>query len=251
MFAAVTASAPVDSALLGSISTRGTASTQERLQAHRSNVAGAHFNALAQAYPVTREVLGASYWQQLLATEISSFAAAELDLHAYGDFVRDLLRAAQRCRPELADLPYLADLATLEWSVHVARFAPDDPVFDWNAFATLSNEQQASATLQASAALKLLRSDFPVDAIWHAHQQVEDSYSEHETNLEFCVHRLSRFDVSVSRLSHNSANLLREVRTQASLTTLMELDQGQSPQALIDQLYAWIQRGWIVGFREN
>ncbi len=249
MFAAVTASAQVDSALLNSVNACGAASAQERLEAYRSNITGAHLNALDQAFPVTREVLGARYWQQLLAAEIRIFAAAQSDLHAYGDFVCGLLRAAQQRRPELADFPYLADLAALEWSVHAARFAPDDPVFDWNAFAVLSNEQQASATFQASAALKVLRSDFPVDVIWHAHQQMEDAYSAHETNLEFCVHRLNRFDVSVTRLGHNSANLLRAICNSASISTLSEIDQERSNQAIIEQLFSLIERGWIVAFK--
>lgn len=248
MFAAVSATAPADLGLLDSINTSGTASAQVRLEVYRSNISGAHLNALDQAFPVTREVLGARYWQQLLVAEIACFAVAELDLHAYGAFVCGLLHTAQRCRPELADFPYLADLAALEWGVHTARFAADDPAFDWTAFAALANEQQANATLQPSAALKILRSDYPVDAIWHAHQQMERSYPQFEANPEFCVHRLNRFDVSVTRLGRNSANLLRALCERASISTLSEIDQEHSNVTLIEQLYSLIQRGWIVSF---
>ncbi len=248
VFAAVTTPAMAGSAMAGLINARGSAPADARLDVYRSNVAAAHIGALDHAFPVTREVLGAGYWQQLLAAEIHTFAATQADLHAYGDFVPGLLRAAQRCQPELAEFPYLADLAALEWSIHTVRFAPDTPAFDWQAFASLSDAQQTQAGLIVSAALKVFCADYPVDVIWHSHQQASDLNSEHEPQLACCIHRVNRFDVTVTRISAASADLLFALGNGASLVILAEADAEQSSQALIRQLYAWIQRGWIVGF---
>ncbi len=248
VFTAVTTPVMAGGAMAGLINARGSAPAEARLDAYRSNVAAAHISALDHAFPVTREVLGARYWQQLLAAEIHTFAATQADLHAYGDFVPGLLRAAQRRQPELADFPYLADLAALEWGIHAVRFVPDAPAFDWQAFAALSGAQQTQASLIVSAALKVFCADYPVDVIWHSHQQADDLNSEHETQLACCVHRVNRFDVTVTRISVASADLLFALGNGASLAIIAEADAEQSSQALVRQLYAWIQRGWIVGF---
>jgi hypothetical protein len=107
--------------LFASVRAHRNASADERLDAYRANIKGAHLQALDQAYPVLREVLGPRYWRQLLEAELPVYASSSPDLNAYGDFMPELLREAQRQRPELRDLPYLEALATLEWQVHRAR----------------------------------------------------------------------------------------------------------------------------------
>ena len=145
-----------DAALLASVRAHRNASADERLAAYRANIKGAHLQALDQAYPVLREVLGPRYWRQLLEAELPFYGSPSPDLNGYGDFIPALLREAQPRRPELGDLPYLESLATLEWQVHRARLAADDDVFDWEAFAMLPGERQAQARVLRSKALSLL-----------------------------------------------------------------------------------------------
>ncbi len=246
LFAAVTVRA--SSSLLQDISESRSIGAQQRLDAYLANVSGAHLNALQHAYPVTREVLGPRYWQRLLEEEIKRFASTVADLNAYGEFMPGVLRAAQARRAELENLPYLADLASLEWYVHSARGMRDDLTFDWQTFAALTPAQQSLAVFVPSHALTVFRSDYPIDVIWHAHQSVPQQQPEGGARVACCIHRTARFDVTVTRLAPDSADLLAAIGTGASLETLSAMAQGKPPAAMIHQLYAWIQRDWIVGF---
>jgi len=230
-----------DASLLRSLRAHRNASADERLAAYRANIKSAHLQALDQAYPVLREVLGSRYWRQLLEAELPFYGSPSPDLNTYGDFIPELLREAQRQRPELRDLPYLEALATLEWQVHRARLAADDKVFDWVAFAMLPGEQQAQARLLRSNALSLLVLEYPVDAIWRSHNCIEDADDDGD---EFfcCVHRAGRFDVGVTRLSAVEFAELEALAT----TTIGELQAGSDAAA--QRIFAWIQRGWITGF---
>jgi hypothetical protein len=232
-----------DAALFASLRAHRNASADERLAAYRANIKGAHLRALDQAYPVLREVLGPRYWRQLLEAELPFYGSPSPDLNAYGDFMPELLREAQRQRPELRDLPYLEALATLEWQVHRARFAADDAVFDWDAFATLPGDVQASARLLRSNALAVLQLDYRVDRIWRSHHGLDAGENDDTGDSYCCVHRSGRFDVSVTRLDREEFEMLQSLGS----TPIGELS-GAGTDALAQQLFVWIQRGWITGF---
>lgn len=248
LVATVTARDAVNDSLLNSIQATAGIGANERIEAYRANISGAHLNALDHAFPVTREVLGERYWRQLLEQEIEAFSSTVADLHAYGEFVPELLHAAQQRRPELEDFPYLADLATLEWHVHRARFAQDDPAFDWKSFRALTADIQSQASLTPSRALTVFRSSYLVDVIWHAHQTTGAHAPEAGLPAACCIHRINRFDVTVTRLSAAQTNLLVAIGGETSLEALSQAEGLIEPEEIIRQLYDWIQQGWIVGF---
>ena len=216
---------------------------EARLDAYRNNVKGAHLEALDSAYPVTREVLGPRYWRQLLAQEIPAFGSPSPDLHEYGDFLPELLNRAQEAREELADFDYLGELAQLEWQVHLARFKPPDPEFDWTAFQALEPDRQMQVRFALSHALHLMRFSQPVDALWHSHQE-NGQILPPQSPVACSVHRQKSFDVTVTRLPGGEWRLLEALGEGQCLEALPADDQ----QATVQTLFGWIQRGWITGF---
>ena len=222
--------------------------SEKRLAVYRTNVRGAHLQALDQAFPVTREVLGPRYWRQLLEAELPLFGSRSPDLNRYGDFMPSIVGNAQRRRPELCDLPYLDELAMLEWKVHCARIAADDPVFNWEGFTALPDEAQAKARLQLSSALNRLRLAYPVDQIWRAHTFADTGEDQRARDIVCCVHRQAKFDIGVTRVGNEESALLDALRH----TAVGELYNGRTVTGAGDntaqRIFEWIQRGWIVGF---
>ena len=245
---AVTGRDLVSHSLLETIQAKGGISAGERIEAYRANVRAAHLNALDQAFPVTRSVLGERYWRHLLEKEIEVFDSNSPDLHTYGEFVPGLLQTLQQRQPALEDFPYLRDLATLEWYIHCARFVADDPQFDWKAFAALAPNLQTRAILKPSLALKIFHSAYPVDTIWHEHQASESAASDSGSPTACCIHRVNRFDVTVTRLTPENADLLLAISNGISLEELSGQDKLKQPEMIIRQLHNWIQRGWVVAF---
>lgn len=243
LLAAATGRDEPDAKLLEWVRSDGLASASERVAAYRANVRGGHLVALEQAYHVLREVLGPRYWRQLLEREVPVFASRSPDLNGYGEFMPALLCSAQERRPELRDMPYLEDLATLEWHVHLARLAADDPVFDWEAFVSLPDERQSQARLLRSNAIALLSLDHPVDTIWRSHRGIDAPADDDASNVYCCVHRDGHFDVDVARVSQREFEVLQAL----SRKCVAEL-AGADSAALARKIFSWIRRGWIVGF---
>ncbi len=219
-----------------------------RIGAYRANVADALFEALDNAYPVTREVLGPRYWRTLLAREIALSSSHSPDLDAYGDFVPGLLAGLQRARAELADFDYLADLARLEWRVHRLRFAARDATFPWREFAALSPSEQDACALSPANSLAVLASPYPVDALWRLHRAPGAETTTGAPPYVFCLHRATDFGITVTRLDRASAALMDGVLRGDRLDTLARLAPTDGRDELVRRLFAWIGAGWIAGF---
>ena len=215
-----------------------------RLDAYRTNVKGAHLEALDVAYPVTREVLGPRYWRQLLVQEIPTFGSRSPDLHQYGDFLPELLAQVQKSRKELADFSYLGELARLEWQVHLTQFKAPDQDFDWTAFQALDLDHQMQVCFTLSHTLHMMQFSQPVDALWHSHQENPQDLPP-QSPVTCCVHRKKPFDVMVVRLSDSEQELLEALRAGQCLEAL----STDGSQTTTQTLHDWIRCGWITGFR--
>src|SRR3989442_2991820 len=72
--------------------------------------------------------------------------------------------------PACAHLPWLADVARLEWAMNAALHAPDAPALEPEALRALDPPALARLTLRLDPSVTLLASRWPVDAIWRANQ---------------------------------------------------------------------------------
>ena len=67
-------------------------------------------------------------------------------------------------------MPYLPDVARLEWLAHRAYYAEDATGFDVVQLASVPAERHAELVFTAHGACALLASDYPLAAIWEAHR---------------------------------------------------------------------------------
>lgn len=139
---------------------------ERRFRAYQGNVHGNWRSALAAAYPVVMDLVGPASFRQLSDAYIACHASHEGDLNRYGaDFALFLDTATIA-----STLPYLPAMARLEWALQAAYFAADAEVFDFASLGALPAEQQAEVTLCLWPGAQLVHSDYPVAAIWQAHQ---------------------------------------------------------------------------------
>ncbi len=138
----------------------------ERLAIYRGNAISNVHAALRLAYPVCAEVLGEECFHQLARACWQAQPATEGDLNLYGAFLPDFLAA----RSELTDLPWLPELARIEWALHEAGMAPDSSPLPFSALAGLSEEGLAGLRLSFQPALVLIPSAWPLASLWGQHQ---------------------------------------------------------------------------------
>ena len=72
--------------------------------------------------------------------------------------------------PPAAELPYLPDMARLEWAVHLAHYAADAQTLAPEALAALHPDQLEARRFSLHPACALLASNWQVAALWQAHQ---------------------------------------------------------------------------------
>lgn len=125
-------------------------------------------NALAGAYPVCRALVGEDCFDALVQDTLLAQPSRSPNLHHYGDALPAVI-----ARSPLADsVPYLADVAMLEWRVHWAHYAPDaEPdTPDAQALGQLLAQPPTQIRAGLAALAWLVRSPWPVVSIWRAHQ---------------------------------------------------------------------------------
>ena len=155
-----------------------------RMAIYRANSVAAADKALSAAYPVIRQVVGAEFFHGLAREYQRGTPSTSGDLTVFGASFDDFLAAFEHTQP----MPYLPELARLEWAAHVAYGAADAPDWDVAALAAIPPERQDAIRFQWSPGLAVVRSTFPVVRIWTIHQPgfdgvFEVDWSQAETAL--------------------------------------------------------------------
>jgi len=155
-----------DSGAIAAAVAGGGLAAGNRVAIHRNHFVISLTEALATTFPVVRRLLGPDYFAQVARRHIGLSPPAGPCLFEYGaDFAAMLQRL-----PALADYPYVPDVARLEWLINLAYHANDASTLSLAAVAAAPPRLWAGLVLTAHPASALLRSAWPVDAIWRAHQ---------------------------------------------------------------------------------
>ena len=136
------------------------------LAIYRNNVYSNYRNNLARSYPVLERLVGADYFRQLCNKYIAATPSLSGDVRDYGASYADFLQAHEVA----TQLPYLPDVARLEWQCRQvlarARSAPPDLGF----FQTLNSDRYPDLHVELNHASALLASPYPVLRIWQINQ---------------------------------------------------------------------------------
>lgn len=142
----------------------------QRFAVHRNNVMLSLVDALADEHPVTQALVGADFFRAMAAVYLRCHPPRSPVLLGLGDRLPDFIR----CFEPAAGLPWLADVARLEWlRIRAAHAADAVPLRlpDAATLAALQDPAQAPrlrVRLHPSAAV--LGSAHAVVSLWAAHQ---------------------------------------------------------------------------------
>lgn len=153
-----------DGAELARIVRGDSISAAARLRIHRHHVQQSLAVALAATFPTVQVLVGADFF----GTMASAFIAGDLPIQpvlaeygrAFPDFVAGYAQAQ--------GLPYLADMARLDWALNVAFHSSDGPRLAAADLAGIASERVLGLTLDLAPGSALIQSAFPIDRIWRA-----------------------------------------------------------------------------------
>lgn len=145
------------------------AAVPQRFALYRGNLGATWRRTLAHAYPVVLALVGEDFFGGLARAYGRKMPSDSADLNQFGARFADFLAAF----PPVDELPYLPDMARLEWAVHLAHYAADAQGLAPESLAALHPDQLEARRFALHPACALLASRWQVAALWQAHQEGE------------------------------------------------------------------------------
>ena len=159
-----------EEALLEPLLAGQAAHNHRRLEAYRRNMFAALGSALAMTYPVTQRIVGEAFFRTMARAFVHKQPSRSGDLNDYGAnfsaFISDY--------PHARELPYLPDVARLEWQLQCIDLAADplaeNPNAPFAALASTSPDHYDALHFAFDPAVVRLDSCWPLADMWRVNQ---------------------------------------------------------------------------------
>jgi hypothetical protein len=145
-------------------------SAEARLQIHRSHVRTTLTEALKATFPVVCRLVDERFFAFAADTYIQGHPPSTPCLFEYGESFPGFLEAFPPCR----SLPYLADVARLEWALNAALHSAEEPPASPTALMQVRAADRPHLVFRLQPSLRLLASPWPIDRVWAANQPGDD-----------------------------------------------------------------------------
>ena len=139
---------------------------EARLRVYRHHVRHSLTAALAATFPTVQALVGEEFFAGMARAFIERHLPEQPVLSEYGERFAGFVADFEPAR----GLPYLADMARLDWALNVAFHSDRGAALDATALNAVAAERLPSLTLALLAGVVVVRSDYPLDRIWLASQ---------------------------------------------------------------------------------
>lgn len=143
-----------------------TISAIQRIGVHRNHVAHSLAAALEATFPTVHAVVGQAFFGVLARAFVARSLPIQPVLAEYGDgfaaFVEGFAPADS--------LPYLGDVARLDWALNVAFHRSPGERLAISDLAAIPADRMPGLTLKLVTGATIVRSRFPIDRIWRISQ---------------------------------------------------------------------------------
>src|SRR4029450_4652977 len=137
-----------------------------RLQLHRHHLTRSLGGALAATFPTVATLVGQAFSGLLARDFMAGTAVGDPVLSRYGEYFPQFVAAKQ----DMHGLPYLADVARLDWALNVAFHAGLEPRLSATDLAGWSQDALLRLSVRLPTGSSLIESAYPLDLIWQASQ---------------------------------------------------------------------------------
>ena len=137
-----------------------------RLRVYRHHVFESLGAALAATFPTVQALVGSDFFRGLARGFIGHALPVQPVLAEYGADFPAFIAGSEAAR----DLPYLADIARLDWALNLAFHAPLGGRLKAEDLSALPVEHLPSMSIALAAGSILVSSHYPLDRIWEASQ---------------------------------------------------------------------------------
>lgn len=214
---------------------------QARLKVYQSSILGIQTDALAAVYPVIKKLVGDDFFLAMGKAYLREYLSPSGDLHNLGGQMEEFLQDFKPVRT----LPYLPDVARLEWAWHRLFHAADEIGLDFNQLAEIPQEHHGSLIFHLRDGACLQSSPYPVHHIWEVNQDDyngEEYVDLDEGGVDLLITR-NAYDIEIHPLNDNEWTFLQLIQSGMSL---FEITQNITELSIGKLLPQCVAKGWIT-----
>ncbi len=210
-----------------------------RFSVYRNNVAVSLTDAMHQAFPVITKLLGAQNMDGLSGIFLRQHPPTSPLMMFYGEAFPAFLANM----PQLSHLAYLPDVARLELALRQSYHAADSQAAPTDALA-VPPEDVMQARLTFAPSMRIIRSDWPVHAIWRFNS--EPDAPKPTTGAEDVLITRPEFDPAPHLLPPGGANWIGHIQSGNTIGEAFEKTASETPDFDLGTTLALLLQGGAI-----
>ena len=215
-----------------------------RFNVYRNNVYSSLIDVMQARFPVASLLVGDEFFRAMARVYIEREPPRSAVLLRYGESFPSFVAGFEPA----GSVPYLADIAALEWAWHAAYHSADAAPLPLEELASVAS-QAGDAVFKLHPSLGLVSSTFPIVTIYELHADTsEPPQTKLEAQGEDALVLRPNLDVEIRRLPTGAVTFIEALRAQRSLGEASEAAlRSASDFNLEANLLGLMTSGAIVG----
>ncbi len=224
-----------------------TLTAEQRFGIYSGSVHGILTQALGTMFPICKSLVGDTFFDNMCRIFIDENPPNTSFFAEYGAKLSVFISNFEHVK----DLPYLQDVARLEWIRQTIWHEEESQISDFSGLGALSEEDQSRVIFKLAKRMRLIKSEYRIDELWFAHQPDHDIELE-DIDISTVVKLIIKRDQNTIKISSfnetdtdsNFWDFLHSISKGNNLEVLAE----QFGESLGSHLNQGIQGGWIATF---
>lgn len=217
------------------------------LEIYRGSVVGKLTRTLTSIYPVCCRLVGEQFFDAMAAVYIKKFPSTSPDLGDYGEYFPEFLASF----PPVAQLPYLPDVARLEWHWNRVFNGEDTTELDVTALGKVPQEKWGELVFHLPKNSVFLESVYPIHRLWEINQpdyREDETVSLDEGGVKIFLWR-QNYDMRIDLPNDAEWELLKAFKSGSMFEVICaNLEAIEPPIDVGSLLPVFVRRGWIESF---
>lgn len=158
--------AVADSETISAVVRQDALGAAHRVSIYRNAVRSNWRGALQAVHPVVQKLVGSAFFNEAADRYAEAHPSTSGDLHDYGSRFGDFLAGY----PHARELPYLPDVARLEWALHESFHSRDVEPLALARLGAVAPDEYGNLAFRVAPSVRLIDTAWPIFAIWEANQ---------------------------------------------------------------------------------
>ena len=199
---------------------------QKILAIYQNNLLMNGVRSLSISYPVIQKMLGASAMRTLAKRLLQLTLPSHGDWGEWGSQLDMVLDSSEL----IDELPFLSELARLEWQIHQCSRAASVP-FNHEDLLKINNHSLNDVVFLLQPHVSIMESEFPIAALWQAHRPWDTGFMPNTKSLaailstaaepNFCLVYQNQYQAKVEPISEEQYKLIRAIQKITPLSALV------------------------------